>query len=74
MFVPKGACWLNLREARWRIFHRQALAGKAFADPEEIAYATAVAITQLNTRSRPWIWGRPAPEPRRRRRRFAHLL
>ncbi len=53
MFVPKGACWLNLREAWWRIFRRQALAGQTFADPEEIAYATAVATTQPNTRSPP---------------------
>lgn len=74
VFIPKGACWLNLQEAWWRIFRRQALAGQTFADPGEIAYATTVATAQLNTRARPWIWGRPAPEPRRRRRRFTYLL
>ncbi|WP_433259668.1 transposase (plasmid) [Streptosporangium sp. CA-135522] len=61
VFIPKGACWLNLQEAWWRIFRRQALAGQTFADPDEIAYATAVATRQLNTRARPWIWGRPIP-------------
>jgi transposase len=74
VFIPKGACWLNLQEAWWRIFRRQALAGQAFADPEEITYATTVATAQLNARARPWIWGRPAPEPRQRRRRFIYLL
>ncbi|MEV7012253.1 transposase [Streptosporangium sp. NPDC051022] len=74
VFIPKGACWLNLQEAWWRIFRRQALAGQTFAGPDEIAYATAVATAQLNARARPWIWGRPAPEPRRSRRRFIYLL
>jgi hypothetical protein len=27
VFIPKGACWLNLQEAWWRIFRRHALAG-----------------------------------------------
>src|SRR5262249_50191610 len=36
-FITTGACWLNLQEAWWRIFRRQALAGQAFADPGEIA-------------------------------------
>ncbi|MER5627989.1 hypothetical protein ABT061_43910 [Streptosporangium sp. NPDC002544] len=61
MFIPKGACRLNLQEAWWRIFRRQALAGQTFADPDEIAYVTAMATTQLNIRARPWAWGRPAP-------------
>ncbi|MEV6861878.1 hypothetical protein AB0M44_12865 [Streptosporangium subroseum] len=74
MFIPKGACRLNLHQAWWRIFRRQALAGQTFANPGEIAYATTVAAAQLNTRARPWIWGRPAPEPRQRRRRFIYLL
>ncbi|MGJ6970124.1 transposase [Streptosporangium sp. G11] len=74
VFIPKGACWLNLQEAWWRIFRRQALAGQTFADPGEIDYATTVATAQLNARARPWIWGRPAPEPRRRRHRFIYLL
>ena len=33
VFIPKGACWLNLQEAWWRIFRRHALAGQTFADP-----------------------------------------
>ncbi|MEV6861873.1 hypothetical protein AB0M44_12840 [Streptosporangium subroseum] len=74
VFIPKCACRLNLHQAWWRIFRRQALAGQTFANPGEIAYATTVATAQLNTRARPWIWGRPAPEPRQRRRRFIYLL
>jgi transposase len=31
-FIPKGAAWLNLIEAWWRMFRRQALAGVDFAD------------------------------------------
>ena len=26
VFIPKGACWLNLQEAWWRLFRRAALA------------------------------------------------
>jgi len=63
-FIPRGACWLNLQEGWWRIFRSQALAGQAFADPDEIAHATQVATAQLNARARPWIWGRPQPKPR----------
>ena len=73
-FIPKGACWLNLQEAWWRIFRRQALAGQAFADPDEIAHATQVATAQLNARARPWVWGRPQPKPRSYRRRFLYTL
>jgi hypothetical protein len=69
-----GACWLNLQEGWWRIFRRQALAGQAFADPDEIAHATQVATAQLNARARPWIWGRPQPKPRTYRRRFIYTL
>jgi hypothetical protein len=73
-FIPKGACWLNLQEGWWRIFCRTALAGRSFADPDEICYATQVATAQLNTRARPWIWGRPQPKPRFYRRRFVYIL
>lgn len=27
VFIPKGACWLNLQEAWWRLFRRAASAG-----------------------------------------------
>ena len=56
MFIPTGACWLNLQEAWWRIFRRHALAGQTFADPTEIAHATAVATAQLHTHAKTWIW------------------
>src|SRR4051812_1059595 len=39
VFLPMGACWLNLQEGWWRIFRRHALAGQTFADPGEIAQA-----------------------------------
>jgi transposase len=74
VFIPKGACWLNLQEAWWRIFRRQALAGQTFADPAEIAQVTELATAQLNARARPWVWGRPPSPPRFRRRRFTYLL
>ena len=73
-FIPKGACWLNLQEAWWRIFRRQALAGQDFADPDEIACATRVATAQLNAHARPWIWGRPQPKHLSYRRRFVYML
>ena len=74
VFVPKGACWLNLQEAWWRIFRRHALAGQTFADSSEIAQATEVATAQLNSHANPWVWGRSPPPPRLRRRRFTYLL
>jgi DDE superfamily endonuclease len=73
-FIPRGACWLNLQEAWWRIFRRQALAGQTFAGPDEITRATRVATARLNARARPWIWGRPQPKHRSYRRRFVYVL
>ena len=74
VFIPKGACWLNLQEAWWRLFRRAALADQTFACPGEIALATRVATRQLNARARPWVWGRPPPSPRRRRRVFTYRI
>jgi transposase len=73
-FIPKGAAWLNLIEAWWRLFRRQALAGQDFADGSEIDQATRVATRQLNRKSSPWMWGRPPKPPRRRRRTFVYRL
>jgi len=64
IFIPTGACWLNLQEAWWRIFRRAAFAGQTFADGEEIDRATAVATKQLHARAKPWVWGRPQRPPR----------
>ena len=64
VFIPVGACWLNLPAAWWRIFRRAAFAGQTFADGEEIERATAVATQQLNARAKPWVWGRPQRPPR----------
>jgi DDE superfamily endonuclease len=72
VFIPKGACWLNLQEGWWRLFRRQALAGQCFADTGEIALATRAAAGQLHQRARPWVWGRPQPSSRYRRRLFAY--
>jgi len=74
VFIPKGACWLNLQEAWWRLFRRQALAGQCFADAAEITPATRVATCQLNQHARPWVWGRTPPSPRHRRRVFMYHL
>ena len=46
-FIPVGACWLNLQEAWWRIFRREALAGQTFADHTE----SEQAATALNART-----------------------
>ncbi len=73
-FIPKGACWLNLQEAWWRLFRKEAFAGQTFADGDEIDQATAVATHQLNRRARPWVWGRSPPPRRRLRRRFVYSL
>ncbi|MGI5513505.1 IS630 family transposase [Streptomyces sp. CA-106131] len=74
VFIPVGACWLNLAEGWWRLLRKAALAGQTFADPGEIAYAMRVATAQLNTRAHPWVWGRPPPPHRRLRRKFVYLL
>ena len=63
MAIPVGACWLNLQEAWWRIFRRDALAGQSFARSDETILATEVATCQLNARARPWVWARLAPSP-----------
>ncbi|MGX1548145.1 transposase [Streptomyces adustus] len=73
-FIPVGACWLNLQEGWWRIFRKTALAGRSFANPDDITYATALATSQLNSRAKPWIWGRPAPPTRRLRRRYVYRV
>jgi hypothetical protein len=59
VFIPVGACWLNLIEAWWRCLRRAAYAGQCFADRAEIALATRVATGQLNCHTHPWIWGGP---------------
>ena len=74
VFIPTGACWLNLQEGWWRLFRRDALAGQSFVDPKEIEQATRVATPQLNLRTKPWVWGRPAKTPRHRRRLFSYRL
>lgn len=74
VFLPVGACWLNLQEGWWRLFRREALAGQSFADGEELERTTARATTKLNARAQPWVWGR-TPRPRRHlRRRFVYRL
>jgi hypothetical protein len=36
VFIPKGACWLNLQEGWWRLFRRDAFTGQSFANADEI--------------------------------------
>ncbi|MFI6796887.1 transposase [Streptosporangium canum] len=73
-FIPVGACRLNLREAWWRIFRHQALAGVSFADGKDIDHATRIATAQLSQRAKPWVWGRPPPVPGHLRRQFTHSI
>lgn len=74
VFIPKGACWLNLQEPWWRLFRAEALAGQSFVEGNEIDHATEVATQRLNRRAKPWVWGRPARTPRHRRRSFVYYL
>jgi hypothetical protein len=74
VFIPKGACWLNLQEGWWRLLRREAFAGQSFADAKEIDQATRLATCQLNRRAKPWIWGRPPRPHRQLRRRFIYSL
>jgi hypothetical protein len=74
VFIPVRACWLNLQEAWWRLFRREALAGQTFVDGAEIDRATTVATTQLNARAKPWIWGRPPQPPRVLRHSFVYRI
>jgi transposase len=73
-FIPKGAAWLNLIEAWWRLFRRQALARVDFADGYEVDKATRVATRQLNRKAGPWVWGRKPKPPRYRRRTFMYRI
>ena len=74
IFIPTGACWLNLQEGWWRLFRREAFAGQSFADAKEIDLATRVATEHLNARAHPWVWGRPPRPQRTLRRRFVYCL
>ena len=74
VFLPTGACWLNLIEAWWRLFRREAFAGQSFATHEDVAEATRAATSRLNRRATPWVWGRPPRRHRRLRRRFVYRL
>ena len=74
VFLPKGACRLNLPEGRWRLFRRAAFAGQTFADDDEIDQATVLATRKLNHRAKPWLWGRPPRPQRHLRRRFVYCF
>jgi transposase len=74
VFIPKGACWLNLAEGWWRLLRQQAFAGQSFVDTAEIASAVQIATTQLNTHAKPWVWGRASPPTRKLRRKFVYCL
>jgi len=74
IFIPTGACWLNLQEGWWRLFRRDALAGQSFANPKEIEQATQIATAQLNRRAKPWVWGRPPKDHRRYRHLFCYRI
>jgi hypothetical protein len=54
------ACWLNLHKGWLRIFRKAALAGRLFANRDDIEHTTTLATSQLNSRAHPCVWGRPA--------------
>ncbi|MFE5375488.1 hypothetical protein [Streptomyces mirabilis] len=64
----------SLQEGWWRIFRKAALAGRSFANRNDIEYATTLATDQLSSRARPWIWGRPTPPTRPLRRRYVYTV
>ena len=35
IFIPKGACWLNLQEGWWRLFRRDATFWPELCQPEQ---------------------------------------
>lgn len=74
VFLPTGACWLNLIEGWWRLFRREALAGQDIGDARDMAEATRAATGRLNRRARPWVWGRPRRPRRHLRRCFVYRL
>jgi DDE superfamily endonuclease len=74
IFIPTGACWLNLQEGWWRLFRHEAFAGQTFADGEEIDTITRLATHKLNHRAKPWIWGRAPRRHRHLRRHFVYCL
>src|SRR5207302_7367413 len=68
VFIPTGACWLNLQEGWWRLFRRDALAGQSFANPDAIDQATRVSTRQLSLRPKPLARSRRANDHSRYRR------
>ncbi|MFJ9753054.1 transposase [Streptomyces chartreusis] len=60
VFIPVGACWLNLQEGWWRIFRKTAFARRSVAGPPEIKQVARLATAQLNAQARPWVWGEDA--------------
>jgi len=74
VFIPKGACWLNLQDGWWRLFRREAFTGQTSADGEEIDQVTIDVTHKLNQRKKPWIWRRPPRVYRQLRRRLVYLI
>ncbi|MGW1615585.1 hypothetical protein ACWCQZ_40280 [Streptomyces sp. NPDC002285] len=71
---PGGRTLAQLQEGWWRIFRKAALAGRSFANRDDIASATTLATDQLNAHAHPWIWGRPTPPTRLLRRRYVYTV
>jgi len=51
VFMPVGACWLNLQEGWWRLLSRDAFAGQSFVDGDEITEAVRLATAQFEPAS-----------------------
>jgi hypothetical protein len=73
VFIPVGACRLNLQEGWWRIFRKTALAGQSFADSDEIDQVTS-GHRPAQHPCQTLDLGTTPPPHRRLRRKFVYLL
>ena len=75
IFIPTGACWLNLQEGWWRLFRRDALAGQSFANPKgNRASDPRSRLLNSTCPGQTMVWGRPPKIPRHYRRLFCYRL
>ena len=63
VFIPIGACRLNLQEGWWRLFRKAALAGRDFADHYEIDHAAQVPPPSSTPAPGPGSGDVPSPSP-----------
>lgn len=57
LYLPKGACWLNLIEPWWKQLRSLGLQGKRFADLEALGCSLEAAVDYWNLHKYPYKWG-----------------